>query len=403
MLGPWQVFLILMRMSVLGTKGFRRTMIEMKQELGRSLGWEKGPTASAFSQARRKLDAGRCAQVFSQVHKLCKTARELAKAGYFGLRVVAIDGTKLMLPAYEELRRHFGCPTQSPKGPQASLTMLWDVGANQPIDWRLGPTRVHERGQGLDLARHLGPNDLLIADRGFSSRRMLLDLILRGAQFLMRIRCDRASCLKEVADFADSGRKDAVVSLLTRTYNDAPAITVRLIRHVLSDGTVTVFVTSLWDQRKHPADTLIELYAQRWEIETAFRELKLWHGLERFNAHHVDGIAQEVCAVMVFQLLASELQARAERHHGVESPARPQPRAADPPIRFNRILVADWVVALIKAGAVSDKEVRKTFDEAMDDLWRYRQKPRPGRSFPRERKSSTRGWKSSGTKGKGRA
>ncbi len=55
---------------------------------------------------------------------------------------------------------------------------------------------------------------------------------------------------------------------------DLPAIQVRLLRHNLPDGSVAVCLTSLLDQQGHPAATPINLYAQRWRIETTFRGLK---------------------------------------------------------------------------------------------------------------------------------
>jgi hypothetical protein len=340
---------------------------------------------------------------------LCSTAREYASLGYSGFRILAIDGTKLILPAYKVFEKHFGCPPpgggKKKSGPQASLTVLWDVGANQPVNWRLGPNRQHERVQAIELMESLKPGDLLLADRGFPSRQMLHSLLQRKIQFLMRIRCDAAGSLREVVDFAESASNDAIVSLAPRIHGirqlDLSGITVRLLRQVLPDGSSAIFVTSLCDNR-HLAAELIKLYSQRWRIETAFREMKLWHGLERFHARHVDGIAQEVCALMVFQLLSSELAARVEHHHKLTltpsglraGKGQPPPLVQQLPIRFNRRIVADCVVDLLRAGAKSAAELRRVFKICLFTIWRYRQKPRPGRSFPRERKSTARGWKS---------
>lgn len=401
-LGPAPVFLILMFMSVLGSKGYRRTMEQLKEQLGYFLGWDYAPSAPSLCEARRKLDATLCNQVMREVYRLCSTARKYAKSGYADMRVLAADGTHLILPAYREIREHFGCPRNGSKkeqlGPQASLTVLWDVGANQPVDWRLGPYREHERVHALELIESLGPGDLLLADRGFPSRRMLTALYERRVHFLMRIRCDKAGSLREVSEFARSGRDEALVTLLGRKPGEEP-ITVRLLRMVLSDNSVAVFVTSLCDRKKHPAEVLLKLFAKRWRIETAFKEMKWWHGLQNFHARHVDGIAQEVCAVMVFQLLASEVQARAEKEFAIGAHAPPD----DPPIRFNRQIVADCTAKLILAGLKGKAEVERVFENAMFELWRYRQRVRPGRSFARERKSSLPGWRPRGSKGKGYA
>ena len=111
----------LMTMSVQGCKGYERTLNEMKARLSDVLQWTKlkdQPSGPALSQARRKLDPQRCREVVAQVRDLCTTARAEAAVGYGGFRLMALDGTKFALPAYKSMIEHFGCPKQSPRGPQ---------------------------------------------------------------------------------------------------------------------------------------------------------------------------------------------------------------------------------------------------------------------------------------------
>ena len=284
-LGPPQVFLSLMVMSVLGCKGYQRTIAEMKERLGSRLGWDGfgfEPSPSALSQARKKLDAERCAAISAHVLTLCSTARAHAGVCYGGFRLLAVDGTKLALPALGKIRDHFGGPTDAAgtmQGPQAALTVLWDVGANLPVAWQLGPYRVSERVHALALVEQLQSTDLLIGDRGIPSRRLLMAVIERKAHVLMRMRCSGRGSLREVADFAASARVDALVTIGHRDQHGnrtgKPGLEVRLLRHTLPDGSVAIFLTSLTDQQSHPATALIPLYTQRWRIETGFRELKL--------------------------------------------------------------------------------------------------------------------------------
>ncbi len=406
----------LMVMSVLGTKGYERTIEEMKAYLGKVLGWhtpESTPSAQALSQARRKLTPERCREVVVQVRARCTTSCEHRALGYGGFNLLAIDGTKAPLPAYRTIIDHFGCPTQAPKGPQASLTVLWDVGANQPVDWQLGPYRVCERLHALNLLAGTGPQDLVLADCNFASRRILFQLSSQRSQWLMNIRCAGSGTLAEVVDFVDSGLLEQTRSLVMRDHYghqkaDLPVITVRLLRQVSPNGTIRVFVTSLTDTEQHPAAVLLNLYACRWRVETAFRELKLWHGLERFHARYPDGIYQEVAALMLFQLLSSELEAKARVHHQLPSVTPPEditpPDAGEtitkPTVRFNRRIVADCAVGLLFAAAQGDQRLREEFDYCLFRIWRYRQKVRDGRSFPRKRNSPARGWKDKFRKGK---
>lgn len=417
-LGPPHVVLSLITMSVLGCRGYERTLDEMKMRLGKELGWlheRDVPSASALSQARVKLDAAMCASIVSQVYTMCSAARRYASVGYGGFRLLALDGTKLALPAYTALQEHFGCPTQGPgrelAGPQASLTVLWDVGANQPVTWRLGAYKVSERVHADALVDQVGHGDLVLGDRGFPSRRFLTRLSRQKAHILMRVRATGVGAMREVQAFMDSGETDALTTLVAwEEQGQGPdadtGIPVRLVRVERPDGSAAVYLTTLTDRQLHPASAILELYAQRWRIETAFREMKIWHGLERFHSRRVDGIAQEVAAVMIFQLLASELEAKVRAGHSLPHANRPQEDGKPldvqrSSVRFNRRIVADCVCSLIFAAAYA-KDIEEAFRYAMFRIWRYRQTVKPGRSFPRRCKSAPRGWKSRGTKGKGR-
>ena len=416
-LGPQQVMLGLMTMTVLGCKGYEKTLDEMQARLGRQLGWnqdEDVPSASALCQARLKLDEHRCAALVSQVYALCSTARTCASLRYGGFRLLAEDGTKLALPAYKALRDHFGCPSQGVgrdmAGPQASLTVLWDVGANQPVAWRLGTYRTSEQEHARALAESVGTGDLLLADRNFPSRRYLTQIHGRQAHVLMRIRADGSGDLRAVTAFLASSATDVICEIETRDEHGHPlpdqrTMPVRLLRATLPDGSTAVYITTLLDQQAHPGDVLVALYAQRWRIETAFRELKIWHGLERFRARHVDGIAQEIAALMIFQLLASELEAQARQKHAEAQPPQPSEAAPHaiqkPTIRFNRRIVADCTVNIIYAAAMGE-DIHKALKSAFYRIWRYRQSVKPGRTFPRERKSSHRGFKPRGSTKKGK-
>jgi hypothetical protein len=410
--------LSLITMSVLGCRGYEHTLDEMKQRLGRELGWLRQrdvPSPSALSQARLKLNAAMCASIVSQVYAMCSTARTYASLGYGGYRLLALDGTKLALPAYKALQDHFGCPSHGDgrelAGPQASLTVLWDVGANQPVNWRLGPYKVSERVHADELIGGVGPGDLVLGDRGFPSRRLLTRAWRQQAQVLVRMRTTGCCVMHEVAAFLSVGATDLVTTMHAWDENAEDAdpqvsIPIRLIRVALPDGSSAVYLTTLTDVGRHPAAVILEVYAQRWRIETAFREMKIWHGLERFHSRRVDGIAQEVAAIMIFQLLASELEAKARVVH--QRPHATAPAAGTEAlvvqrdsVRFNRRIVADCVCDLMFTAA-RGRDVAEAFAYAMFRIWRYRQTVKPGRAFPRLRKSAPRGWKPRGTKGKGR-
>ncbi len=225
--------------------------------LGAELGWRSQadvPSASAFCQARRKFDQAKCSQLIAQLYELCATARSHAEVGYGGMRLLAEDGTKLALPAYAGMRAHFGCPSQGEgrelSGPLASLTLLWDVGANQPVTYQLGPYKESERAHAEAMVGSLRSGDLLLCDRNFLSRRYLTLVTGQRADVLMRVRTTGIGVMQEVLDFIAAGHSEQVVDLETRDEHDRPLadrprIQVRFLRAPLPDGGFAVYLTTL--------------------------------------------------------------------------------------------------------------------------------------------------------------
>jgi hypothetical protein len=206
----------LMHMSVRGTKGYGRALNEMMNTMGRYFGWEGRPTISALSQARKKLTPELCDSTLASILKLCSAARDNPRVRFRDRRLVACDGTNLTLPVYAPLKKHFGVPKCSHGeclAPQAALTVLFDVGAHQPLAFSLQRCRYPERQALLDLEQHLRPGDLLIADRGYPSRALFARMIDKRRDFLVRAGAEHANSITELREFLASGREDAQITL----------------------------------------------------------------------------------------------------------------------------------------------------------------------------------------------
>lgn len=397
LLGPCQLWLTLMGMSVRGTKGYGRALNEMKVTMGRHFGWDdRRPTPSALSQARKKLTPALCASTFTEILERCTAARESPRVGFRGRRLVVCDGTNLTLPVRAALRKHFGVPRCSHGdclAPQAALTVLFDVGAHQPLAFSLERCRYPERRALLDLEKHLRPGDLLIVDRGYPSRALFAHLVGKKRDFLVRAGARHANSIAEFKTFLASEKNDAQITIKQATKGGGGAtITLRVIR--FRDDSVLVTTLS---QEEVTADDLRTLYLNRWGIETAFGEMKGFRGLEDFHARTPDGIRQEVTAVFLFMLLESELEGRARQHRAEETAKAttntPSGSHHATDIRFNRLMLGDWVVYLLAAATHGPRALAKRFDEAVNDLWRARMRYKPRRSFPRETKSPHGKWR----------
>ena len=254
-LRPAHVFYAIMSIAVTSTHGYRQVLDYLKRTVGERLGWVEAPYPSSFSDARRKLSPEQCKEVFSFMRQRASLLSVVPKVRYGGRRLLAVDMTTLALPAYASVKSAFSSPIDSKgktaKAPQATLTVMWDVGTNTPFDWRLEACYSSERFAAYDMLGQLGSNDLLLADRGYPSRRMLHDIEQRGATYLIRLPLGKAGGFREARAFAlDDSQWDSVVGIHEdRARTGEPTLQVRLMKFRLPSGEIAVFATNLRDEQ----------------------------------------------------------------------------------------------------------------------------------------------------------
>jgi hypothetical protein len=262
------------------------------------------PSSSALRQARQRLGPAPMKALFDLVSGPAVTT---AAAGWWrGLRVVAVDGTLLPVPDCAAnltvFTRQRLCNGISGY-PQLRLTALVACGTRSMIGAVFGPATTGELDYARRLASHLRAGMLLLGDRNFAATDLLNQLAATGADLL--VRCKSGRNLPALARCRDG-------STLTRL----GALTVRGIDAEITNrtaqGTRTGhyrLLTTLTDASRYPAADLIRLYHERWEIETAYAELKstILSG-HVLRARTPDGIEQEVWALLTaYQVLRTAM------------------------------------------------------------------------------------------------
>jgi hypothetical protein len=252
------------------------------------------PSGSALRQARQRLGPAPMKALFDLVRGPAATT---ATAGRWrGLRVVAVDGTLLPVPDCAAnlavfARHRLGNGISG--YPQLRLAALVACGTRSVIAAAFGPAVTGELEYARRLAADLRAGMLLLGDRNFASAALLNHWAATGADLL--VRCKSGRNLPAVARCRDG-------STLTRI----GALTVRVIDAEITmrtaAGTHTGhyrLLTTLTDWATHPANELVRLYHERWEIETAYAELKSTIlGGRVLRARTPDGIEQEVWALL---------------------------------------------------------------------------------------------------------
>jgi hypothetical protein len=186
------------------------------------------------------------------------------------------------------------------------MVALVACGTRTVIDAVFGPTTSGETTYTDQLLRSLRHGMIMLADRNFAAGRLVAAVAGTGAQMLVR---------------AKTGRNGPKLPVLRRhrdgsylsMFGGAP---VRVIDAEITIATqagrrtgIYRLVSTLLDHRRHPAFELVKLYHQRWEIETAYLELKSSTlGGRVLRARTPAGVTQEVYALLVtYQILRTAM------------------------------------------------------------------------------------------------
>ena len=238
----------------------------------------KLPSKSAIFQARERLGAEPLKVLFDRV------ARPLAVestpgAWLAGRRLVAIDGTTLDVADTDANDEFFGRPGVS-KGersafPQARVVALTECSTHAIFDAEIGPYTTSELAMSKVLVDRLDAGMVLLADRGFTGFELWQQAVAAGADLIWRAKSNvkprRIETLDDGSWLAEMRRKNSEL--------DTEHIVIRVVEYSIDDGRGTEMgpfrlFTTLLDPTEVSAVELADSYRQRWEIESAFDELK---------------------------------------------------------------------------------------------------------------------------------
>ena len=198
--------------------------------------------------------------------------------------------------------------------PTLRLMALVETGTRGLLGATLGSADDRDEAtQARRLLPLLGPDMLLLLDRGFDGGAFFAEVAGTGAALLARIRSHRnPPVLAQLPDGSYLSNLDGlqvriIEADLTVTGMDGSRVRQRYR-----------LVTTLLDHHRFPAEDLIDLYHERWEIESAY--LALRHTL--LDGHVLrsgdrPGLEQEIWALLtLYQLLRMAMVAAVETRPG---------------------------------------------------------------------------------------
>lgn len=248
---------------------------------------------------------------------------------FHGRRVGAVDGVRLDLPDTVANEHAFG-RRRGRRGaspwPQMLLLVWVDAFTRIARDAVPAPCRASEQVVARSLFESLDGRDLLLLDKGFYGLPTFQEVARRGAAFLCPV--PRHVRLKPRGPVRVDG---PVCDYAARITSRAPlpdgrcpvrSMDVRVIEVRRPGFRRRRFVTNL--PPSVPAREIVPLYAQRWEAELAFDEMKtvLCHRPAGAAPTHLrsrtpDGARQEAFALLCAHALVRRTMARAAEAAGL--------------------------------------------------------------------------------------
>jgi hypothetical protein len=315
---------------VIGMALLRQESIErVVAALGLALPASNGQTAakSGIAKARKRLGEDPLAYLFTVTAD--RWASESAdRHRWRGLSLHGLDGTTLRAPDSPENWAAFGgqCGNGTRNGsayPLVRLVAVMALRSHLLSAVHIGPYSVGETTLSDGFWNELPDHSLTIADRNFLVAEDLTRLASSGTNRHWLTRAKSTTRLRVIEQLT---RRDALVEITLsdqtrRKYPDLPAVwTVRAISYQRKGFRPSTLLTSLLDDQRYPAEELVALYHERWELELGYDEIKT-HLLDRQEAirsRSPEGVRQELWGIaLAYNLVRLEME-RAADEAGVE-------------------------------------------------------------------------------------
>ena len=348
-------------------------------------------TKGAFTQARSKLNPS----VFERLNEVAVDTF-YGGAEYYvwnGMRTLAVDGTRMLLPNHpsviEEFGQHqFGPKADSPRS-LAMGSLLYDVFNQITIDSKIAPWSSGERDLLVEHLDKVKAGDLLLLDRGYPCFWLLFLLKAKEIEFCVRL---KENWWLLVKDFTESGEKERIVSfslpkkdrkkLAAFPHMIDATILCRLIKVELETGEKEILCTSLTDAEKYVHDDFEQLYHFRWNEEEAYKLLKSRIEVENFSGKTAKAVKQDFFAKVFLMTLCAAYAHPIEEKVIAEYEADEKRKHGQKINRTNALSMTQNILIGVMIKNQFEKAL-EAFDKVVENT---REIIRPGRSFKRNKR-----------------
>jgi hypothetical protein len=258
-----------------------------------------GPvSAVALSQARARLPVAVMRGLFEAG---VERAARLSEVGgepvcgqrMFGLLVTAVDGTVFDVARTEAMQARFATPSGG-RFPQVRVVTLVACGTRRVLGAVLGSCALSEQALWDRLVGQLRVGTVNLADRNFFSMNRWRTASATGAHLVWRVKNGRKSLpARVISELGDGSylvrlrESDAMLTARRKATQDPKAARLMDITARMVEFTVTLtdqagrcsftrfrVLTTLLDPDAYPATQVAACYAERWQVEVAYKTIK---------------------------------------------------------------------------------------------------------------------------------
>lgn len=329
---PAPLVLALIQVLAVFRKDTTRGVLErVACAVGAPASWRgKVPVATSISTAMDRLGFEPVRELFRRVCGwLLDQPQDLAEK-WRGLRPVGLDGTTFRTPDTSANVDEFGRPGSGRASggfPQTRCLAVVDILNHFVLAAGWGPCRGPGSGElsvaEASLLSELRTDWLVLMDRGFFSYRWYAALLEREVPFIARIRTGKCAVALKKLRSLKRGCDWAVEFPVPRSLRPrgglSPLRGLRLVR-IRRHGYRPVDLLTNLPSQKFSCAEIAEFYAQRWEVEFAFRELKVGLVEEKvqFRTKTPSRVKQEAYGLLLAYNALRYRMAQAARLAGVE-------------------------------------------------------------------------------------
>ena len=265
---------------------------------------------SALCQARNKIKMSAFQELLD--HSVNFSYGNHGIARWNDYRVIATDGSTLVLPRSDGITEYFGgwdARNGDEICPMGRFHLMYDVLNDICVHAGLTETGYGEREYLQDCLGRFSNSDLMLLDRGYASFLLFSMMFHKGMGFCARI----PECQWKVAEeMIVSGDQDRILEIECpvsqlkgcRDLGLPTKLKLRAIKIELSTGESEVLLTNLLDP-KITAKDFDGLYQMRWGVEEKFKVFKCRIENQKFTGKSVLSVYQDFLSSVIFANITS--------------------------------------------------------------------------------------------------